>query len=222
MVKQDNSVQLGGIQFFGKMSASATHEIKNTQSIINENAGLLMDLISMSDQGHPLSIDRIKKISDNIIKQVQRTDLILSKLNRFSHSPDLNNQILNLEEIVQFVLDISSRLIDMEHVIFHVQPARASIMIDANQFYLENLIWNSLEYACQVSVDNKDVNISFGTDKNESGNTEQAIWFKFAEVKDESMKYIFDSDKDKKLIEHLGVLIKKENNNFGLVWPNKN
>jgi hypothetical protein len=33
-----------GLQFFGKMSASISHEIKNVMAIINENAGLLEDL----------------------------------------------------------------------------------------------------------------------------------------------------------------------------------
>ena len=32
-----------GFQFFGKMSASISHEIKNALAIINENAGLLED-----------------------------------------------------------------------------------------------------------------------------------------------------------------------------------
>ncbi len=217
MVKQDNSVQLGGIQFFGKMSASATHEIKNTQSIINENAGLLMDLISMADQGQTLSLERVKKISGNIINQVKRTDLILSNLNQFSHSPDLKNQILNLEEIVRFVLDLSSRLIDMKSRNFHIQPASAPIMLDANQFYLENLIWNALEHACKISVNSKDIEISFGTRRREP-----SIWFTFTEIKKESMNHIFDSSKDIKLIQHMGIIVKKENNNFGLIWPNKN
>lgn len=217
MEKQNNTILLSGVQFFGKMSASATHEIKNTQSIINENAGLLMDLISMADQGQPLSIERIKKISGNIIKQVQRTDLILSNLNRFSHSPDLSNQILNLEEIVQFILVLSSRLIEMQGIKFHIQPAPAPIMIDTNQFFLKYLIWCALEQACRISENNKDVNISFGDRK-----TEPSIWFSFAETREEPMRFLFDSNKDKTLIESLGVSVKKENNKFGLIWPNKN
>ena len=41
---QDAQVGLGGIQFFGKMAASISHEIKNVLAIINENAGLLEDI----------------------------------------------------------------------------------------------------------------------------------------------------------------------------------
>ena len=32
-----------GLQFFGKMSASISHEIKNVLAIINENTGLIED-----------------------------------------------------------------------------------------------------------------------------------------------------------------------------------
>ena len=38
-----------GLQFFGKMTASISHEIKNVLAIINENAGLLEDLALLSD-----------------------------------------------------------------------------------------------------------------------------------------------------------------------------
>ena len=40
-----------GLQFFGKMTASISHEIKNVLAIINENAGLLEDLALMADRG---------------------------------------------------------------------------------------------------------------------------------------------------------------------------
>ena len=40
-----NRVQDGGLFFFGKMSASISHELKNVLAIINENAGLAEDLM---------------------------------------------------------------------------------------------------------------------------------------------------------------------------------
>ena len=38
-----DSIGGSGLQFFGKVSASISHELKNVLAIINENAGLLED-----------------------------------------------------------------------------------------------------------------------------------------------------------------------------------
>ncbi len=47
------------VQVFAKISAAISHEIKNTLSIINENAGLLEDFAQMADEDggeSPLSV----------------------------------------------------------------------------------------------------------------------------------------------------------------------
>ncbi len=49
-----------GLQFFGEMSASISHEIKNVLAIVNENAGLLEDLTLMADRGKPIDPARLK------------------------------------------------------------------------------------------------------------------------------------------------------------------
>ena len=43
-----------GLRFFGKITASVTHEIKNALATINENAGLMTDYIEMAARGRPL------------------------------------------------------------------------------------------------------------------------------------------------------------------------
>jgi hypothetical protein len=43
-----------GLQFYGKITASVSHEIKNVLAIINENAGLLEDFTFMADRGKPI------------------------------------------------------------------------------------------------------------------------------------------------------------------------
>ena len=42
-----DSKEEAGLRFFGMMTASVSHEIKNVLAIINENAGLMSDLTQM-------------------------------------------------------------------------------------------------------------------------------------------------------------------------------
>ena len=122
-----------GFRFFGKMSASATHEIKNTLAIINENIGLMDDLSLMSRDGM-ISIEQVSSVSKNIKKQVKRSNSILQRLNKFSHSVDLSNQMIDIEKTIRFTLDLASRLIDMYQVSVEENPAPFSMNIRSNPF----------------------------------------------------------------------------------------
>ncbi len=208
-----------GISFFCTMSASATHEIKNTLAIINENAGLLEDLSLMAEKGHPMALERVKDISQRVSKQVGRADLILKKLNRLSHSVDVPREIINLENTVKFVLDLAARIIEMQGVIVEVASPKSPIMVDTNLFYLQILIWRAIEVACCASkgssecLAKKHVNISFGTENI------PLIRFSMDRVKAGSID-LFCSKEDRALMASLKISIEKneENNWFGFMW----
>ena len=207
-----------GFRFFGKMSASATHEIKNTLAIINENVGFMDDLSMMSQDGM-LSCEQINSVSKKIKKQVQRSNNILKKLNQFSHSVDLSKQMADVETTVKFTLDLASRLIEMYEVTVEIIPAPSHISVNANQFFLENMIWKAVETACLGAKQDKKVTVSFKQDSETL-----AVWFSMGNIEDGFMDNLFMGDKDKVLIEYLDIVVKKDekNSSFGLVWSDKN
>ena len=218
MVKDDKMSELGGIKFFGQMTASATHEIKNTLAIINESAGLLHDLSMMAQKGHPLSLERIKDISQRVTRQVKKTDLVLQKLNRFSHSVDQAKAIVDLEKTLMFVLDLVSRLVQMKEVTIEVIAPLSPLRVDTNLFYLENMIWRAIETACHAAEGEKKIIISFGPD------TETPlVRFLMDAAKQELMDDLFGSKEDQALAAYLDISIEKniDNKGFGLLWPKR-
>lgn len=208
-----------GMRFFGRMSASATHEIKNTLAIINENAGLLEDLTLMAEKGHPLATERVKDISQRLARQVHRADLILKKLNRLSHSVDLTRELVDLEKSVIFVLDLAGRLLEMQQVTVEITPPLAPMVVDTNLFYLQNAIWLAIDMACCCSDQEKQVRISFGTDS-----TIPSVWFSMGRANkdkiENNIKDLFESKEEQALMAYLGITIEKNNKNkgFGLLW----
>jgi C4-dicarboxylate-specific signal transduction histidine kinase len=207
-----------GFRFFGKMSASATHEIKNTLAIINENVGFMDDLSMMSQDGM-LSCEQINSVAKKIKKQVQRSNNILKKLNQFSHSVDLSKQMADVETTVKFTLDLASRLIEMYEVTVEIIPAPSHISVNANQFFLENMIWKAVETACQGAKQEKKVTVSFKQDSETL-----AVWFSMGSIEDGFLDNLFIASEDKALIEHLNIVVEKDKTNscFGLVWSDKN
>ena len=63
-----------GLQFFGSISASISHELKNVLAIVNENAGLLEDFTLMADRGKPIDPARLKIMAAAVKRQVGRAD----------------------------------------------------------------------------------------------------------------------------------------------------
>jgi len=148
-----------GLQFFGKMSASISHEIKNALAVINESAGLLEDLSLRAEKGIPVDPERLKKQSGSIVKQVRRVDDIIQNMNKFAHSIDDPVKTIDLVQTVTLVVGLSSRFAAMRGVVLAYQPPLKPMMIQTNPFFLENLLWLCLDFAMSTAGTAKTVNL---------------------------------------------------------------
>lgn len=136
-----------GLRFFGKVSASISHELKNVLAIINENAGLLEDLAFAAERGAAIDPARLNRACQNFFKQIHRADDILKNMNRFAHSVDQFEAQVNLVDLAGLVASLAGRLAAMRKLIIEVVPASQPVMITTNPFLLENLLWLFLEMA---------------------------------------------------------------------------
>lgn len=140
----DNADTLG-LHFFGNMTASISHELKNALAIVNENGGLLGDLALLMEKGRPLDPERLKTISGNIRRQVQRADDIIRRLNRFAHSAHESATTTNVFEILEFTTALAARLATMKGVTMTVVQG-APVPLETRPFLLENMLWLCLKH----------------------------------------------------------------------------
>jgi signal transduction histidine kinase len=131
------------VQVFAKISAAISHEIKNTLSIINENAGLLNDYAQMAEQTGGLPLDRILSITEAIEKQVVRSNIIMKNLNRFAHSGDTSLAQANLKETLSLVVELSSRQAAMKEIGITLE-CPPDIAVFTHLISLESLIYLTL------------------------------------------------------------------------------
>jgi C4-dicarboxylate-specific signal transduction histidine kinase len=108
-MKKNYAVDAICVEVFGKISATVSHEIKNTLSIINENAGLLNDFAMMAGEDGGVPSAKVDDATTAIARQVARSNTIMLNLNRFSHSGDTPVSQANLKEILQLMVALSSR-----------------------------------------------------------------------------------------------------------------
>jgi C4-dicarboxylate-specific signal transduction histidine kinase len=149
-----------GLIFFGRISASISHEIKNVLAILNENAGLLEDLILISEKGMPLNNDRIKSVAATMKSQIKRGDLITRNMNSFAHSIDEPLRSIHVYETMELIVALTERFADMREVKLKLLDHSERSSISTSPFFLQNLIYCCIEYAIDSTGEDRTVHIS--------------------------------------------------------------
>ncbi len=188
-----------GFQFFGKMSASVSHEIKNALAVMNENAGLLADFAAAAEKGRPIDPSRLKTQAERIAKQIRRADDIVRNMNKFAHSTDDFSKSVDLVEVLELVCALSSRLASMRGVNLTLEPTLEKIPLTTMPFLLENLLWLLLDFAIDSAKADKSVRIRAAV-------TEGAarVVFSGLELPGKAPAKAFPGEKEKAILQVLG------------------
>jgi C4-dicarboxylate-specific signal transduction histidine kinase len=152
------------LQFFGKMTASISHEIKNVMAIINESAGLLEDYSLMAEKGMPIDPERLKVVSERVTTQIRRADRITKNLNSMAHSVDGFHKSIDLGETLELAVGLSGRFADMRGVRLKFQPSSDVPTVITSPFHLLNLIWRVLDFAMDALGADKMVGLTYDSD----------------------------------------------------------
>ncbi len=207
-----------GLQFFGKMSASISHEIKNALAIINESAGLLEDLSLRAEKGIPVEPERLKKQAGNILKQIRRADGIIQNMNKFAHSIDEPMKNIDIGETVTLMAALSDRFAIMKGITLERQPPASPITIYTSPFFLENLLYLCLDFCMDNAGPGK--TISLMTGKTESG---AAVRFSRLDGLAEAAEGVFPGERVTVLLSALGAKLEvsKERKEISITFKGK-
>jgi signal transduction histidine kinase len=159
MVQNSENISQAGLQFFGKISASISHELKNALAIINENAGLLEDFALMADRGVAFDPARLKKMAEAVKKQIRRADTMIKNMNRFAHSTDQTAVTVDLAQTIETVIAVTARFAVMRGIRIELQLPENPVALQTAPFFLMNLIWRCLEFAMSAAGDEKQVEL---------------------------------------------------------------
>lgn len=151
-----------GLQFFGRMSASISHELKNALAIIKENSGLLGDYINMMGKGASVDPDRFQTIAQRIETQTRRADAIIKDLNQFAHTVDHPHKSVDLNQILEMLAALHRRPAAMLQVGLDISTADSSVVITTSPFLLLNALGLILAFALKTVPAGGVVTISAG------------------------------------------------------------
>ena len=141
------------LAFFGRISASLSHELKNVLATLNEYSGLLDDLSRAAERGRDLDPGRLRAICEKMARQVRRGESLIERLNRFSHSADEPRRVVQVQEVLNEICDLCSRFAALRQVtlarILPEEPIRLTLDPFALQFAVQLLIDVALRSASE-------------------------------------------------------------------------
>lgn len=139
-----------GIQFFGRVTASLSHEINNVLAIIYENSGLVEDLLLAAEKGRPLDSSRLKELAGRLKAQVRRGKEIVENMNRFAHSVDEPVNSLDLRDLLTLTVSLARRIVSMKEFEVEVEKVGKAVHVRTDPFLLQNLVWLCLDFLMEA------------------------------------------------------------------------
>ncbi|CCO25313.1 sensor histidine kinase [Maridesulfovibrio hydrothermalis] len=150
-----------GLRFFGQISATISHDLKNVLAIINEDAGLLQDLSLMAGQGMELAPERLIKLAEKIQNQVKRGDSIIKNMNKFAHSVDLPECEVDFYELTSLVISLLTRIASRKCVTLCLKEGEP-VKGKGDPFIIQMLIARSFEISMDHAGKDSEISIEVG------------------------------------------------------------
>jgi len=150
-----------GAAFFGKVTASTTHELQNVLAIIKENAGLMEDFIQMNPNNSSDNLsdlfEKFTKCLGKIKEQSYRGVDLTSGLNKFAHTTDSLFAPVNIYEIAKRLIFLTKRFFLQKGGQILLVDCESAPSFETDQVLFQKILWNCLE--CLMGIQDQKPNI---------------------------------------------------------------
>jgi C4-dicarboxylate-specific signal transduction histidine kinase len=133
------------VEFFGKITAGSTHEMKNVLAIIRESSGLIEDLMALSREAPIPHREKFQKALATIKAQIQRGVEITDRLNRFAHSPDAEIARIDLAETSEQLITLARRFARLKNIALDTNPPKQPLAVVTRPIRLLMALFGCLE-----------------------------------------------------------------------------
>ncbi len=136
----------------GRLAAGVAHEINNPLAIINEKAGLMMDLLLLNKE--QAKNEMFNNLLDSILTSVARCGRITKRLLGFARHMDVSIQSVNVGDIVREVLGFLNKEAEYRTIRVSIDVADDIPDIDTDAGKLQQIILNIINNAFAAMENN--------------------------------------------------------------------
>jgi signal transduction histidine kinase len=140
-----------GLNFFGAIVRSLSHQLANVMAILTELSGLQEDVLYAVEEGTPLDPARIENIVGRMNQQLERGTGYIKQLNRFGHSVDYPRTTMEAGEVFERVVTYSRRFAVLKKMTLTHSRPEAEIPMEGSPFDLQHVIYRCLDAALCAS-----------------------------------------------------------------------
>ncbi len=200
IIFDEGTVEAACVHAFAMVVASISHEVKNVLAIINENGGLLEDIIMLGEPGQGVPPEHVQSATATIGNQVQRASRIMKDCNRLAHLNDKPVTQEPLVEILELMAALARRQADMKNMTLSAQ-CPPDIRIAAPMLPFASLVYLLLLGIINAGPNDTAISLSAAT-------VQDAITLKCeADLSETAFADIVDDDKITALIARFGGLL---------------
>ncbi len=150
----------------GRMAAGVAHEINNPLAIINENAGLLKDLISIKNETPERG--RLLGIAETVLKSVARCSTITHRLLGFAKRMEPRIEDTDLAALVEEVLSFHGKEAEYRSIVVNLSVAEDLPIIQSDRGQLQQVFLNVLSNAFAAVDDGGRIDISLELERQDT------------------------------------------------------
>jgi len=134
------------LAFFGQVTASLSHQINNVLTIVNELGGLLGDMTASGNVGEAQG-ERLGRLAERILGNVERGTEYLRLLNRFAHTVDQPSADVGAAEQVRLVAALAQRFAELRQARLAVEAPAAGPVLRTSPFRLLHALFACVQGA---------------------------------------------------------------------------
>jgi len=150
------------LDFCARVTASATHEIKNELAVLNEQAHLCREMLAAAQAGREPDPERLLQLLGRIVARVDTADQAVRRLNRFAHSADLEHAQTDAAQAVETVAGLFGRLAAQRRQTLELRQPLPSVRVPARPVMLEQALWACLVALCAAAEPGGRLELSLG------------------------------------------------------------
>lgn len=133
------------IAFMGRITAGMSHELRNVLAVIGESAGLMEDLLAISEDDPSRYRERLDRIIGRILQQVRRGTVLVGGLNRFAHSSEERRTTVDVDALLDQLVVVTTWFGREKRALLRVRRTDPSPKVLAGPMKLQMMVFAALE-----------------------------------------------------------------------------
>lgn len=146
------------LDFFGRVTARATHEIKNELAVMNEQIHLMQEMLALAESGREPDLNRLGELTQRIIVRLEQADGAVKRLNKFAHSADLDQKAADMVQALKTIAPFFfGRLTGGNQLTLNLEKEDQSAATNKKPVLLEQAIWACLESVAKAASPDQEI-----------------------------------------------------------------